>query len=103
VSGDGETGLRQVVTVVLAVATVWMFLCAVNVRVLVGEQVVGAGEPLVLEGWGNMGKSDSAVILCRYFTGTGFSTDMFWYAPGSAHGSDRCALVRKETLYSLRR
>ena len=95
--------MRKIVTAVLAVATVWMFLCAVNVRVLVGKQVVGAGEPLVLEGWGNLGKSDSAVILCRYFTGTKLTTDMFWYAPGSAHGSNGCALMRKEALYTLRR
>ncbi len=95
--------MRRVVTAVLAVATVWMFLCAVNLRLLVSTEIIGAGEPLVLEGWGNLGKSDSAVILCRYFTGTGLTTDMFWYAPGSAHGSDGCALVRKETLYTLRR
>jgi hypothetical protein len=95
--------LRKIVTVVLAVATVWMFVCAANMRILVGQQIVGAGESLVLDGWGDLGKSNSAVILCRYFTGTGVATHMNWYAPGSAHGTDGCAFIRKETLYSVRR
>lgn len=35
-------------------------MCAVNMRILVGERAVDAGEPLVLEGWGDLRKSDSA-------------------------------------------
>ena len=95
--------MRTIVTVVLAVATVWMFVCAANMRILVGEKIVGPGEPLVLDWWGDLGTSNSAVILCRYFTGTGVATYMFWYAPGSVHGLSGCAFVVKETLYSFRR
>jgi hypothetical protein len=91
------------VTVILGLATVWMFMCAVNMRILVGEHIVRAGESLVLEGWGDLGKSDSAVILCRYFTGTGMATYMYWYSPDGTHALNRCELVRKETLYSFRR
>jgi hypothetical protein len=80
-----------------------MFMCAVNTRILVDQQIVAAGEALVLEGWGDLGKSDSAVILCRYFTGTGMATYMYWYSPHSTHALNRCEFVRKETLYSLRR
>ncbi len=80
-----------------------MFMCAVNMRVLVDQQIVAVGQPLVLEGWGDLGKSDSAVILCRYFTGTGMATYMYWYSPASTHALNRCEFVRKETLYSLRR
>ena len=95
--------MRKVVTWVLAVATVWMFLHAADMRILVGEQIVHAGEPLALDGWGDLGRSNSSVILCRYFTGTSVSTHMFWYAPDSTFGSDRCRLLRKEELHSLRR
>lgn len=97
-----RTGLRKLVTMVLAVATVCMFVRATDMHVLVHQQIVLPGEQLVLEGWGDLGKSGSGSLVCRYFTGMAVETAVFWYSPNNVLGLDRCAVVRRE-LHTLRR
>jgi len=88
--------------VVLAVATVWMFMRAADMHVLVKQEIVGPGERLVLDGWGDLGTSVSSSLVCRYFTSIGMATNVFWYSPDNLYGRNGCAVVHKE-LHSLRR
>ena len=80
--------MRKFVTGTLAVATVWMFMRATEMRILFQQEIVlgVAGEFLV----------------CRYFTGRGTTTSVFWYSRSNIMGQSRCALVHTE-LHSLRR
>ena len=80
--------MRKFVTGILAVVTVWMFMYATEMRILFQQEVVlgAAGESLV----------------CRYLTGRGTTTSVFWYSPSNIMGQSHCALVHTQ-LHSLRR
>ena len=93
---------RKVVVCVLAALTVCMFMRAAEMRILVQQRVIQPGEKLLLEGWGDLGKSESASLVCRYFTGLGIATSVFWYSPSNVLGRDSCTVVSRER-YSLRR
>ena len=80
--------MRKFVTGILAVATVWMFMHATEMRILF-QQEIALGEA-----------GDS--LVCRYLTGTGTTTSVFWYSSSNIMGQSHCALVQTE-LHSLRR
>jgi len=94
--------VRKLVTAVLAAATMWMFIRAADMQILMKQEIVQSGERLILDGWGDLGTSGSASLVCRYFTGLGTTTIVFWYSPDNGYGRNSCAVVHKE-LYSLRR
>jgi len=50
----------------------------------------------MIEGWGDLGKSESASLVCRYFTGLGLATSVFWYPPSNVLGRDSCTFVSRE-------
>ena len=81
--------MRKFVTGVLAIATVWMFMRATEMRILMQQEIV-------------LGTSGSASLVCRYFNGTGTTINIFWYSPSNVLGRDSCALVHTD-LHSLRR
>ena len=94
--GAGSVGVKKIVFAVLAVLTVCTFMRAAEMRLLVQQSVIQPGEKLVLEGWGDLGKSESASLVCRYFTGLGLATSVFWYPPSNVLGRDSCTFVSRE-------
>ncbi len=69
---------------------------------LVQQRGIQPGEKLALEDWGDLGKSESASLVCRYFTGLRTTTSVFWYSPSNVLGRDSCTFVSRER-YRLRR
>jgi hypothetical protein len=73
--------VKKIVFAVLAVLTVCTFMRAAEMRLLVQQSVIQPGEKLVLEGWGDLGKSESA-----------FPTVCAALASISACSASRCAV-----------
>lgn len=66
-----------------------------DTRMLVSETKVEPGRSYVVEDYGDLGKNTQASLVCRYFTGRGFKTTVFWYAPGGFFGRDSCPFLHR--------
>jgi hypothetical protein len=62
-------------------------------RVLFGETLVKPGEYYQVENYGNLGDAGQASLACKYFTGRGFKTAVFWYDSSNSLGRDSCPFL----------
>lgn len=79
-----------------ALSTTVLLLLVTGNRVLVSEKRVEPGETYVVPEWGDLGKESHAQLVCRYFTGRSFSTNVLWYSPNNIIGRDQCPFLVSE-------
>lgn len=65
-------------------------------RILVHERRVNPGELYVVPEHGNLGEAGQASLVCRYFTGRGIITTVFWYSSNNLLGKDQCPFVTEQ-------
>jgi hypothetical protein len=68
-------------------------LVASNTMLLVFERRVIPGEEYRVEGYGNLGESTQASLVCTYFTGMTFRVRVYWYAADNIIGRDSCPVA----------
>jgi len=79
--------LKRLVILAVAAALAAVFLIATNQRMLVWETKVTPGDSYVVEGHGDLGKSQQPSLVCRYFTGVDVITKVVPYQPSAGQGS----------------
>ena len=95
--------MRLIVGGILGVVTLCLFLRSTDTRVLIKQTIVKPGEMLFVDGYGNLGSQQSASLVCRYFTGLGVTTVVFWYSPSNVLGRDSCRFISREANTYRRR
>ncbi len=85
---------RLLVLVVLAVAA-GVFLVMTDQRLLLWQTRVIPGETYEVAGYGDLGKSKQASLVCRYYTGLGIATTVEAYTPGGPPAGDGCPFLVK--------
>jgi hypothetical protein len=84
----------QLISIILLLAAAGeVSLLVSGYRLLVGEKLVKVGEYYQVEDYGNLGGAEQASLACRYFTGRGFKTMVFWYSADNVLGRDSCPFV----------
>lgn len=71
----------------------WAVLMLSEKGVLVSQDIAAGGEEYFVEGWGNLGESDSPSLVCTYFVGTRFRKEVFWHAPSGIFGKADCPVL----------
>ena len=79
--------LRRLVILAVVSAVAAVFLVATNQRMLVWETKATPGDTYVVEGHGDLGKSQQPSLVCRYFTGFDVVTKVVPYQPAAGNGS----------------
>jgi hypothetical protein len=85
--------LRSIVVVVVLAVVIDVTLLVSGYRLLLSERTVTPGQSYVVDGWGDLGKSAQASLVCRYFTGRSVITSVFWYSPNNILGKDSCPFL----------
>lgn len=84
-------------TILIRVATVFLLgvvtLLLTNTRVLVHETKVNPGEMFFISDYGDVGGNSQASLVCRYFSGRGILTKVFWYSTNNIFGKDQCPFI----------
>lgn len=67
-----------------------VFICVAlrltDTRVLIFERKVNPGDKYQVEGWGELGDSGSPSLVCKYFTGTDVTVQVYWYSASNVMG-----------------
>lgn len=84
--------------VILALAVIaGVFLVATDQRLLLWQTKVIPGETYEVAGYGDLGKSQQASLVCRYYTGLGIATTVEAYTPGGSPAGDGCPFLVKNS------
>lgn len=83
----------MIVRVIIVLAILNLIILFSGYRILLSETRVNPGDTHHVAGYGNLGDSGKASLVCRYFTGSDIKTDVFWYSPGNILGRDACPFI----------
>ena len=61
--------------------------------ILFSERIVRPGESLVVEGYGDLGKSSQSSLVCKYFTGRSTISKVYWFSPSNFLGRSHCPFL----------
>lgn len=75
---------------IAVIAFIPLLLLISGTRVLISERKINSGETYEVPDYGNLGASKQASLACKYFTGRGVITTVFWYSPNNFMGKDEC-------------
>lgn len=87
--------LRRLSVVLILAAIAGVFLVTTDQRLLLWQTKVIPGETYEVAGYGDLGKSRQASLVCRYFTGLGIATTVEAYTPGGPPAGDSCPFLVK--------
>lgn len=76
----------------LFLAIIYFVVLIFDIRILVFQKKVAVGESYYVEGWGNIGESTQASIVCNYFNGHQILSEVFWYSPNNFLGKNTCPI-----------
>lgn len=88
--------IRRILVVMLAIAGICLGLALFDVRLLVWRTIVPPGDEYLFESWGDVGNASQKSLVCRYFTGLGITTRVYWYDSGNLFGRDRCQFIVRD-------
>jgi len=60
-----------------------------------GGEADPARPEYVVEGYGDLGASSQASLVCRYFNGRRVLSTVFWHAPNNFMGRDSCPVISR--------
>ena len=91
--------LRPFLIVVAIVLATDLCLLITDTRILVRETRTEPGQEFFVEGYGNLGNSSQAKLVCRYFTGRRILTSVYFYSSANIFGRDSCPFLNRGLGY----
>ena len=83
------------ITAVAIMGLAWVAIVVTDTRILLEEKLVQPDQRYVVEGYGDLGASSQASLVCRYFNGRRVLSTVFWYAPNNFMGRDSCPFISR--------
>jgi len=91
---ERSTSLKAISLVVIGILVLLEAgLLVSGSRILISEKLVSPGEHYTVEDWGDLGRAAQAQLACKFFTGRGTKTNVYWYSASNVMGRDSCPFV----------
>lgn len=74
------------------VAALFLSLLVSGRHLLVSENYVPKEQTVTIDEFGEISNS----LVCKYFTGRNFVTEVYWYSPNNIMGRDSCPFITKD-------
>ena len=87
--------MKYVKYLIIFIFLFYFFILFTGNRVLIFSKKVEPGDSYIAEGYGNLGESKQASLVCNYFTGYNITQSVFWYSPNNIMGRDSCPFLYK--------
>jgi hypothetical protein len=90
-----KRGKAAAIATVGTLGLVWVSVLVTDTRVLIHEKLVRPGEKDMVDGYGDVGISAQATLVCRYFNGRQVLAAVFWHSPNNLMGRDSCPFITR--------
>ena len=77
----------------------WGYLLVTDTRVLFEETKIEAGQPYLVDGYGDLGRYNRTSLACKYFNGRKIFQSVYWYAHNNHGGRDSCPFIKNVEIF----
>ncbi|MCK5001925.1 MAG: hypothetical protein KAS57_02820 [Gammaproteobacteria bacterium] len=88
-----------IIMLVVFVLATWGYILVTDTRVLIEEITVEAGQPYVVDGYGDLRRYNRTSLACKYFNGRKVFQTVYWYSQNNYGGRDSCPFIKKVEIF----